>query len=794
MSIRLFSLVGVVLVTLAVATACSSRTSLVKRVVPGVPTGRLAELTEATLATLLVCNAPYGMDVGNRTDGRCEPCMPLGATANGAIALRHARGLWTQMGRTPHDTAYQAAGCVTLAFEAALRELTDDPNVAMEFALFRMASRNDSVRALGLRMIDSALDARLLRNDNGAAERLLGTFARAVWERSQRMLERPPALETHAWERDAHRLREAAPALRRLPAIPRTSSRLGVSEAEWSARLFDMTATLTGDPARRSSWHRLALAPSVVLHRWGALDSAARALLVRAPNDSSVLPARALAAYKQIRNPVYDQPAVMSAFDVALRHMPRADSLQHDSFDEVLRQDDDDWRYGFLPSDRLKLDQRGWTVLDPIWSTAVNEVRLAKRARVAEANYRYADIAMTGQSGSEVKAGEMLVRRGPADSMWTTALMGGTRAVQRGWQEVVGTQAYVDQPDFWRATYSAPFTAQAVATWPYTEPYSCGSKRSVETLHDCVKSDRASWDGVPFWGTTDTIDVTAARFRARGDSSDLYIGARLPLRRFKYDNDFGADKTDRIAFTLFLTTGLGDIVYRREELRELPPHRVTSWTAQWAPRVRSGDLMHRVEALEPTRARAARGAVMHTSDAAVSIPLSGFGISDLLVAASGRAMRNPVTRWSDLTLQPNGGVIAPGAPFLLGWEIYDLTPAPDGRVRWSVSIRRENGEIVRRSDARALLRGARSAGDRVLADEPGAPAVRYDRDAPAASALFEHVTFNMGNFPPGRHVVEVRIEDLVAKRTVARSVTVRVLPNNAQPRAPLTAIPPRPLR
>ena len=141
--------------------------------------------------------------------------------------------------------------------------------------------------------------------------------------------------------------------------------------------------------------------------------------------------------------------------------------------------------------------------------------------------------------------------------------------------------------------------------------------------------------------------------------------------------------------------------------------------------------MHRVEALEPTRARAARGAVMHTSDAAVSMPLKGFGISDVLVAASGRALRTPVARWNDLELKPNGGVIAPATGFLLGWEIYDLMPAPDGRVRWTVSIRRENGAMVRRTDTRALIRGARSSGDRVLSEDAGAPAVSYNRDAAA---------------------------------------------------------------
>ena len=95
----------------------------------------------------------------------------------------------------------------------------------------------------------------------------------------------------------------------------------------------------------------------------------------------------------------------------------------------------------------------------------------------------------------------------------------------------------------------------------------------MESLYDCIKADRASWEDVPFWGTTDTIDVTVARFRARGDSTDIYVGARLPLRRFKYKDDLGTDKSDRIAFNLFLAAPLGEIVYQRQDLRELPPHK-----------------------------------------------------------------------------------------------------------------------------------------------------------------------------------------------------------------------------
>jgi hypothetical protein len=99
-----------------------------------------------------------------------------------------------------------------------------------------------------------------------------------------------------------------------------------------------------------------------------------------------------------------------------------------------------------------------------------------------------------------------------------------------------------------------------------------------------------------------------------------------------------------------------------------------------------------------------------------------------------------------------------------------------------VSVHREKGARLRRDDARALLAGTHRAGDRILADEPEVPAVSYTRNAPAGAAIAEHLRFSLGNAPPGRHVVEVKIEDLVARKTVARSVMVRVLEPGAQRR------------
>lgn len=779
------------------AAACSRR-SLAKRVVPGVSTGSVSELTESALSIILVCHDTLGLlasdGVRQGRVGQCRPCMPYGAMAEGRGALRHARALVEQAGRAPHDTAYLAAGCTTLAFETARRASPEDLTIDVDFALFRLASRNDSVRSLGITRIDSLVDSLIAHDRPAAAERVMGDFAMGMWGRAQRMLERPTTLSLHEWERDAHALTAGAPALRRLPAIPRTSPRIGVSEAEWAARLFSSTAALTRDSRRRSAWHRLALAPWVVLGRWAALDSAAKSMLVIAPNDSTVLPARALAAYKRIGSPVHDQPAAMALFDSALRHMPRPDSLAFDTFDDVLTRDDDNWRYGFLPSDRVQLDKRGWAVLDPIWSTPVNEIRLAKRARVAEANYRYADIAPNGQMGSETDAGIILLRRGTPDSGWTTTRDGPFRRLARSWTGVRVSVEIEDAPDAWRVAYAGTLSANKVARWSSSKTSNCGIDASVLTLRSCVQLDGANWTGVPFYGVTDTIDVSITRFRAPGDSTDLLIGARLPLRRFRFRDGPGATRDDRITMTALLATSLGDVTYEQRDVRALPAERELAWTTQWTPRTGARNIMHRIEALEPTQPRAARGVLLYTSDKAVNFPLRGFGISDVLVASSIKPRGESVRRWSDVTIAPNAGVVAPGAGFAIGWEIYDLMPAPDGRVRWRTSIRREDGALLRRNTTREMMQGTTTAGDRLLAEEPDAPAVMYDRDASASAAMFEHIDFNMGNFPPGRHVVEVRIDDLVAKKSVSRSVSVRVLVPDAQRRAPLARTQRLPLR
>ena len=767
------------LVAASCVMACR-RPSTVQRVVPGLSIG-LSHLynqaSESELNATVVCHDTLGRPPRPmiRVEvSRCTPCIPYGMQSSAERSVSHARQLWLQGARAPYDTFDIGAGCVRLAYQYARALRPDDDSLSIEVALVLLADSRDSSRSRALHSVDSLLQQRIADGRPAQAADMLSQLAMGMWDRAQRQLERPDGISEDRLERRAHQLVSGAPTLTRLPPVPATSANLGESEAEWSARLFDAAARMATTPQERSRLMRLALAPWVVLGRWDALDSAARALLLLAPSDSAVLPARALAAYKRMQRPVLESPAVMALFDSVVAHMSRADSMRYDSFDGVLTAEDDEWRYGFLPDQRIALDLRGWSVVDPLWSTPVNEIRLARRARVTEADYRYADIARTNESGSETRPGQMLLRRGAPSTQWTiTTTRYGRTWMQRSWRGLTARAELDDAPTNWRVFYGTRFTPLHAST--YEPPRACTARiETFPSLYSCAIGQRADWSDVPFYGHTDEIDVTAARFRAGGDSADLYIGARIPLRQFKSRGDVTATNADRISFGAWLTDAYGATIVHDVTSRELPAASTLAWTHQWTHRVGSLRMMHRVEAMEPSKPTGARGIARFTSDAQVAFPLHGFGMSDVMIAESAVSRGSDARRWSDLVVQPNGAGVAAGARFAMIWEVYDLVAGADGRVHWRVRIKRERGNMAVRSDMQTVLSGAASAGSRVLASESSAPDLSYVRDK-AGPVVLEHITFGVGDAPVGYHVVNVTIDDLVSGKSVTRGVSVRVL-------------------
>ena len=149
--VRLSVLAGFLLCALA---ACRSR-SPVKLAIPTIRPGIGTELSETHLSMILVCNDSLGLDAAVRPDSRCIPCIPFGTISGSRSALQHARTMWAHVGRAPHDMSYVGASCASLAYDLAKQANPDDAQIDVEHALVRLASANDSIRALGLSRMDS---------------------------------------------------------------------------------------------------------------------------------------------------------------------------------------------------------------------------------------------------------------------------------------------------------------------------------------------------------------------------------------------------------------------------------------------------------------------------------------------------------------------------------------------------------------------------------------------------------------------------------------------------------------
>lgn len=785
-----------VLLCVGAAVACHSRSKAVRPL--GFVVAEFNEISESTLATTLICNDTLGRPVGPEDSiaiVRCSPCMPLGIQGDFNGLRNHARKLWTQNARTPDDSIGIVGKCVDLAWRRAQALRPEHDSTLVESSLFRLTSAYDSTRTAALAALDSSLRAKQGAEANVSTSLFLGQLALGVWDRAQRLLERPTELEVAVVEARSRRLAEVAPVLTALPKIPETSKTLGESEAVWAARLFDAAAKHAPSVAVRARWQRLALSPWVVMEQWTLLDSAAQAALRISPNDSVVLPARALAAYKRMKKPALESPKVSALFDSLVRVLPRVDSARYDGFEGLLTKADDDWRFRFLPDQRRDMEVRGWSLVDPLWSTPVNEIQLAKRARIAEADYRFADIARVGESGSETKSGVMLLRLGSPEPRWAPfgSRMNGRRILKRGWPRMTAAVNLSDVPielkyvvpnDLWRVFYGTALNGSRLPTFALSDGRRCvnGDMMMMTTLYDCAMEQPASWEGVPFHKTTSEIDVSVARFRSNGDSADVYIGARIPLRTFKAREDRDVEAGDRIAVGVWLATPLGQTVFHKSDAKELPARSTLAWTEQWKQRIGSPLMLHRVEAIETGRPSGARGVANFTSDAEVSFPLRGFGMSDILVAASFQS--GIARRWSELVVQPNGGATPQSQSIALIWETYDLTPGNDGRVRWRVRIRRERGAIVARNDMPGVMSAKASSGTRVVASESDAADVSYARSEVAAGAILEHIMFGLTDAPVGRHVVKVTIDDLVSGKSVTRGVSVRVYAPNSERRPP----------
>lgn len=484
--------------------------------------------------------------------------------------------------------------------------------------------------------------------------------------------------------------------------------------------------------------------------RWGELLDVASLRSAQFPVDFQARLARGLALHRLRRF-----AEAKSAFDSALVLMDDQEADRLTRFTRILRPKSMDKRspatdsaqFASLPAEQRRgLEAMYWLMNDPLTLTAENELRLEFLARVTYADFRWTDEEMDLR-GADTDRGDIYVRFGPpkveitaAGNTWTPSEFSANATI------------------IWQYTDNLIFFFDLVPSFN-TAKIGRNDRDYVNRLVDAVP---ASFDNLPITNMLDTIPVRVARFRARGDSLDAVVAARVPLdslvRNTPLDRvpvDFDFRIFDQFVRVQGMESNQGS--YAPDSLAERERR---TWTRRLGP----GINIVRVEALQADTRRAARGTVRLNP-----VATTGFAMSDVLLGSKPTLVsgKNAAAGWTDIATTPSDGTFEKGSSVGLVWELYELT-AKDGNGRYKVAISVERTERggplgfgVRVLDGLGKAVGrAQQSRDRFT--------ISFDRTAAASPTLVDYLSLDMSEAPSGRYRLRVEISDLGSGKRVSR--------------------------
>lgn len=525
---------------------------------------------------------------------------------------------------------------------------------------------------------------------------------------------------------------------------------VGSGNTDYATAVRYFEEALAADPTnlRVGRHYYMALAER---NRWGELRTIAERRGNRFPTDYQSRLALGLALVR-----LGDTRGARLAFDTAFAFMNPAEVARLTRLTRLLRPKAygrsaggvrDSADYARIPeAQRASFDRMFWFMSEPFALTPENEVELEFIARVVHADFRWTNEDMA-VLGADSDRGDVFVRYGPPDRV----------------QNVLENPGVVTQ--IWRYNSGLTFF--------FSLPFSFGTARipfGDRSWVEQLKNDRpVQWANVPLTRVLDTIPARVARFRAARDSFDVVIAARLPIdtliRGLEIDPapvDVGMRVFDERADAQQLRT---------ERIETRGDSSLPAVTRNWTQRLPQGLNLVRVEALQPDSRRAARAVMLVPADS-----LRGFGVSDLLLADQMETRGTP-SRWRDVRLTPNAGVISTGASIGLVWELYDFADsAGTSRYRVAVDVRRIDD---RKSVKRLVGRLIDGLGRTFAQSTPSSASndhleFSFDRAVRAAPVLLEQFSVDLSEFPPGRYRLRVESRDLGTGRAASRSADLLI--------------------
>ncbi|HET7553944.1 MAG TPA: GWxTD domain-containing protein [Gemmatimonadaceae bacterium] len=657
-----------------------------------------------------------------------------------AWGLSDAEGRTGFMERTANDSLLDVA-------EESLKQAVREENAGylVDLGRFYLTSNSAKVRSRAKGLFEKALDAARKSGDSVAMARAQDELGMTWWRRYVDRANR------HIYSYILDNVKD-----RTFTKDPRSiayfidNQTIRAAAQDWSGqreylRAWDhFSDALAADPANAGALRHtyMALADR---QRWVELEHVARMRLDADSVDAWAWLASGLAEHR-----LGNDLAADTAFNRGLAALPARERERYDRLGRIFTPRDSAGAARLPDSERENLRQMYWLMADPLWSTEDNEHRLEFLSRVVFAELRFS-VEEFDVHGADTERGEVYVRYGPPPAVISfppdPVRHEESRIQVLWWYSADESFLFRELPTYGVATLAPP------------------DLRELRRLRDTVP---VVWRNAGDDHYVDSIPVQLVRFRASADSGDVFVAARVPVRRLINGIDLarGALDLDFRAYSWRAEPVFHDSTRQVLDFRNTASGELRSWST----RVPTGTFLYRVEALQPDAGRGARGA----SRIEVN-PYRGFGISDLLVAA--KITQRPGStsgRWFDYDIDPNLGVVKSGQPFSLLWETYGLTPR-DGSDEYDVNIKVER---VRRGGIGALaakivggvagLVGISHGGN----DEV---TLSFPRRIPATNVALDHVTLDLGDASPGRYDLEVTITDRATGTRVVEKSSIAVV-------------------
>ncbi|HJU67528.1 MAG TPA: GWxTD domain-containing protein [Gemmatimonadaceae bacterium] len=632
------------------------------------------------------------------------------------------------------------------SLQRAVKLDENEPRYLIELARFRWSSTATITRRRANGMYERALAMARKQHDSVAMAEALAALGVIAWRRYEGIADR------HIYsaifkDPDGEGLIDDERAIAYFVenASKLTASKHWSGQREYDAawKLFDQA--IIADPGnRRARAGRYMML--VDRKRWEEARHEAMLHLRTSPCDALAWLTRGLAAH-ELR--AEDEATV--AFDSALRCLPPHERERLDALGRVLSPKDGRDHAQLPASERVLSERLYWLMSDPLWLTRANEHRLEYLSRVTAAELRWS-VEELDLRGADTDRGDLFVRYGPPPAVIS----------------------FPPDPDFtqemrirllWWYTEGVAFIFRMIPGYGVASIHA-DYERYVRALRDTIP---VSWANLGVERGIDTIPLQAVRFRGPEDSTDVLVIADIPADSLVRGLDLA-----RVA----LQVGLNIFNWRaeriaRDSIREVidvtRAEPVT--TRAWRKRLPPGIYLYRVEALQPDALRGARA----TSRLEL-VAGDGFGMSDVLAARMIEPKEeSTLSRWSEFRVLPMTGVLRRTEPLALLWETYALA-ADSGvnRYRVSITIEQRNRPGALARIGAAIVGGVRSAVGRSSRGE-GRVTLTYDRDVPAAPVALDYLTVDVRGLERGAYTVTVDVEDVLAKRRIARSSSLTIV-------------------